>query len=56
MIRFAILGLEEPVKNMNTISRKKKEILSAVVMGQKIVQIEKKNNLFISQGVSNEYL
>lgn len=46
----------DPVDGNNIISRKKKEILSAVVLGQKIVQIERNKHLFISQGVSDEYL
>lgn len=37
-------------------SRKKKEILSAVVLGQKIIEIERQNHLYTSVGQSEPFL
>ena len=38
------------------VSRKKKEILSAVVLGRKMIQIERTSHLCVSQGTAEQYL
>ena len=43
-------------KNTKNMSKTKKEIVSAVINGQQLIQIERLNNSCRSHGVSEEYL
>ena len=44
------------VGGVGAVSRTRKDLFSAVIKGSQIIQIEKRNNLFISQGASEEYI
>jgi hypothetical protein len=46
----------EPPSNKKNMSRTKKEIISAVINGQQLVQIEKLNGTYQSHGTSDQYL
>ena len=43
------------IESNKGISRIKKDIIRAVIHGQKTIQIEKNNNFYISQGLSDDY-